>query len=135
MTITLQDACKTTNSLQDILRVERLISDLLKSIQNSIVNETENREYDGMKKINNSCCITKQSLLKNNIWSVEYYHPHAQAAHIAAALSGIKTATAFMDKLTNMIENRYIEIGKNKYHLNDTTISILIKYRDASTKK
>lgn len=123
-----------TMNLQEILRIEESISDLLETARNDIIQEIDKTEIEGVERINNFCAVIKLSKLQNNVWSPEYYIPHIQASYVAVALAGIKTASSFVKKVEDMIENRRVKIGQNVHYLNDTTVSILIKHYKGFTE-
>ena len=122
-------------SLQEILRIEQSISELLKTARNDIIKEIETTEIEGVKKINDFCCVVKLSKLRNNIWSAEYYLPRVQASYVKTALASVKTAAAFVEKVADMVENRRVKIGKNVYYLNDTTVGILMRHYKGLTEE
>ena len=56
-----------TMNLQEILRIEESISDLLETARNDIVQEIDRTEIEGVQRINDFCAVIKLSKLRNNI--------------------------------------------------------------------
>lgn len=121
-----------TNGLKTIIEAETIISNIIQSVVESIANEIETTPLPDTKPIKSNIIIVKLSQLRNtNTLSPEYYIPTHQAKIVKQYLEPSKRGTELITKLKNIIENKYIKLGKNKYTLNDTTLSIIKKYYDS----
>lgn len=120
------------NSLKTIIKTETTISNMIQSVIESIANEIETTPLPDTKPVNSNIVIVKLSQLRrNNTLSPEYYIPAYQAKIVKQYLESSKRGTELIAKLENIIENKCIKLGKNKYPLNDTTFSIVKKYYDS----
>lgn len=120
------------NGLKTIIETETTILDMIQSVVESIANEIETTPLPDTKPVNSNIVIVKLSQLKrNSTLSPEYYIPTYQAKIIKQYLEPSKRGTDLITKLKNIIESKCIKLGKNKYPLNDTTLSIVKKYYDS----
>lgn len=120
------------NSLKTIIKTEITISNMIQSVIESIANEIETTPLPDTKPVNSNIVIVKLSQLRrNSTLSPEYYIPTYQAKIVKQYLEPSKRGTDLMTKLKNIIESKCIKLGKNKYPLNDTTLSIVKKYYDS----
>lgn len=119
---------KLMNNLQDIIEQEKSVAAMIQQLKQDIINTVENMEIPGVKRISPIVAIVKFSQIKNSVWSPEYYIAEIQAKYIEQALSNITTASAFIKKLSEIIEKKQVKISGNTYAINDTTISVLKKY-------
>ena len=85
---------------------------------------------DGLKvlRISPIVAIVKFSQIQNSVWNAEYYIAEVQAKYIEQVLANTTTASAFIKKLSEIIEKKQVRINGNTYAINDTTISVLKKY-------
>ena len=120
------------NSLKTIIETETTILDMIQSVIESIANEIENTPLPDTKPMNQNVVIVKLSQLRrNSTLSPEYYIPAYQAKIVKQYLEPSKRGTDLITKLKNTIENKCIKLGKNKYPLNDITLSVIKKYYDS----
>ena len=120
------------NGLKTIIETETTILDMIQSVVKSIANEIETTPLPDTKPVNSNIVIVKLSQLRrNSTLSPEYYIPAYQAKIVKQYLEPSKRGTDLITKLKSIIENKCIKFGKNKYLLNDTTLSIIKKYYDS----
>ena len=116
------------NSLHDIIEQEKAVEIMIQQLKKDIVNAVGNTPIPGVERISPIVAIVKFSQLQNNVWTAEYYIAEIQAKYIEQTLDGIKTASAFVKKLSEIREKKQVRINGNNYAINDTTIRVLEKY-------
>lgn len=117
------------NDIKTIIETETVISDMIQSVVKNIANEIEITPLPDTKPVNSNIIIVKLSQLRhNNTLSPEYYIPAYQAKIVKQYLEPSKRGTDLITKLENIIENKCVKLGKNKYPLNNTTLSVIKKY-------
>lgn len=117
------------NDIKTIIETETIISDMIQSVVKNIANEIEITPLPDTKPVNSNIVIVKLSQLRrNNTLSPEYYIPAYQAKIVKQYLEPSKRGTDLITKLENIIENKCVKLGKNKYPLNNTTLSVIKKY-------
>ena len=99
--------------INKIIEQEEKIKETINKLKKEIYSHVQESEFPNVKKISSNICIVKFSELVNNIWSPEYYIPTTQAKYIEQALDKITTGTAFIKKVTEMVEQKGVKIN---YH-------------------
>lgn len=115
-------------NLQDIIEQEKAVAIMIQQLKQDIINTVENTPIPGVKRISPIVAIVKFSQIQNSVWNAEYYIAEVQAKYIEQALANTTTASAFIKKLSEIIEKKQVRINGNTYAINDTTISVLKKY-------
>lgn len=92
----------------------------------------EQRPLEGVSHIAPNIITLKASSIQHNVWSPEYYIQEAQARNVEQALFSITTASSFVNKVREIITQRCVKIGANRFPLNDNTVRVLREYLEES---
>ena len=114
--------------INDIIKQEEKIKETINKLKEEIFSHVQGSEFPNVKKISSNIVIVKASNLVNNIWSPEFYIPAIQAEYIEKALSTITTGTAFIKRVTEMVEQKGVKINYRFHPFHPVVIEILKKY-------
>ena len=114
--------------INEIIEQEEEIKKTIDKLKAEIFSHVQKSEFPNVKKISSNIVIVKSSNLVNNIWSPEYYIPATQAKYIEQALDKITTGTAFIKKVTEMVEQKGVKINYHFHPFHPVVIEILKKY-------
>ena len=115
-------------SIQEILEVEKSISDMLSDLLQKISKATSDTAMDGVKTISSNTAAVKVSSLNSGILCPYYYLQSAQAEIVERNLRAAKTASEFVQKMKNMVETEKVKLSSETVRLNPTTIQVLKNY-------
>lgn len=114
--------------IDEIIKQEEKIKETIDKLKKEIFSHVQKSDFPDVKKISSNISIVKFSELVNNIWSPEYYIPATQAKYIEQALSTITTGTAFIKKVTEMVERKGVKINCYFHPFHPVVIEVLKKY-------
>lgn len=114
--------------INEIIEQEEKIKETIDKLKEEIFSHVQKSEFPNIKKLSSNIVIVKSSNLVNNIWSPEYYIPATQAKYIEQALDRITTGTAFIKKVTEMVEQKGVKINYHFHPFHPVVIKILKKY-------
>ena len=114
--------------IDEIIKQEEKIKETIDKLKKEIFLHVQKSDFPNVKVISSNISIVKFSELANNIWSPEYYIPTTQAKYIEQALSTITTGTAFIKKVTEMVEQKGVKINYHFHPFHPVIIEILKKY-------
>ena len=117
-------------SLKDIVAIEKSVSDMLSELTTQIAKTTIETPMDGVKIISNNTASVNVMSLDHSILCPSYYLQSAQANMVERKLREAKTATEFISKIQNMIDDRKARVNGENIRLNPKTIEILRSYLD-----
>lgn len=119
-------------TIKEVLEVEKSVAQMVQDLKKKIAQAVEQRPLEGVNHIAPNIITLKASSIQHNVWSPEYYIQEAQARNVEQALSSITTASAFVNKVRDIIDQRCVKIGANRFPLNDNTIVVLQEYLEES---
>lgn len=119
-------------SFSKLLKIEQKMKQTLTTERKSIEETIKTTPIPDIKQINETCCIVSLGAIKNKPWGPENYNANTQATYVSDALSAMQTATSFASKINQMITEKSVTKGKTKNSLNETTISILEKWKNTN---
>ena len=114
--------------INEIIEQEKKIKETIDKLKEEIFSHVQKSDFPNVKKISSNIVVVNSSNLVNNIWSPEYYIPATQAKYIEQALSTITTGTAFIKKVTEMVEQKGVKINYHFHPFHPVVIEILKKY-------
>ncbi len=113
--------------IEDIIKQEKEIKETINKLKEEIYLHVQKSNIPNVKKISSNICVVNFSELVTNIWSPEYYIPAIQAKYIEQVLDTITTGTAFINKITEMINRKGVTIKSKFYPFHPVVIEILKK--------
>ena len=114
--------------INEIIEQEEKIKKTIDKLKAEIFSHVQKSDFPNVEKLSSNIVIVKSSNLVNNIWSPEYYIPATQAKYIEQALSTITTGTAFIKKVTEMVEQKGVKINYHFHPFHPVVIEVLKKY-------
>ena len=114
--------------MKTIIKQEEKIKETINKLKEEIFSHVQKSEFPNIKKLSSNIVIVKSSNLVNNNWSPEFYIPAIQAKYIEQALDTITTGTAFIKKVTEMVERKGVTIKSNFHPFHPVVIEVLKKY-------
>lgn len=113
------------NKLSEAIGMEKAISALINDLKQEVSSAVSDIKQDGVKQISSNIVSVSFSNLDHNMLCPSYYIQTAQATVVEQKLSGVSTATDFIKRLNDMIENKRVKINGNTTMLNQATIQVL----------
>lgn len=114
--------------LTEISRVEKKIAQMLGELKDQIQQEVRDNPLEGVKPLARNMVEVSFSNLQRNVWSPDFYIQDIQANIVAKSFNGVSSATSFLKKLREIVENKSVKIGSTRYQLNNNTLTVLEKY-------
>jgi len=114
--------------LTEISRVEKKIAQMLGELKDQIQQEVRDNPLEGVKPLARNMVEVSFSNLQRNVWSPDFYIQDIQADIVAKSFNGVSSATSFLKKLREIVENKSVKIGSTRYQLNNNTLTVLEKY-------
>lgn len=115
-------------TLKEIVALEQSVSDMLSELTSQIAKTTSETPMDGVKIVTKNIASVNISSLNCNILCPSYYLQSAQADMVERKLREAKTATEFISKIQNMIDDQKVKVSGEQIRLNPKTIDILKSY-------
>jgi len=112
-------------TLKEVLEMEKSVAQMVQDLKGRIAQAVTDSPLEGVNHISKNIILVNSSSLQHNIWSPDYYVQDAQARYVEQSLSSITTASAFVNKVYDIIEKRSVRINGSTYALNDNTIAVL----------
>ena len=122
------------NEIQEALKQEKLLNELLQRIRKAISEELMMaEEMPGVKTVPAPfpCVVVRRSALSQSnglILSAEYYSPISQARIVDKKLVSSTSVEDLIARVMEMIETKQVKIGTEQHPLNPQTIKILHRF-------
>lgn len=117
-------------SITEILALEKSVSDMLGELTAQIAKTTSETPMDGVKIVASNIASVNVTSLDHGILCPSYYLQSAQADMVDRKLREAKTATEFISKIHNMIDEKKVKVNGEQIRLNPKTIEVLRSYLD-----
>ena len=107
---------------------------LLSQLKTEIIDAVkEAKPLPGVKPIGDgklNCAVVRLNALRENSFnlSAEYYLPSSQADAVKTRISGAKTVTELIARVTDIVETKSVKANGTTLQLNNSTIEALKKY-------
>lgn len=115
-------------TLHDIVTMEQKVAEMLSDLVSRLASDTREAKVDGVRKMGKNAVVVSVSRLDMGILDPSYYIQEKQSDIVEQKLRTAKTATDFMDRLREMVDNKCVKVGNEKVRLNPKTIEILTSY-------
>ena len=115
-------------TLKDIINAENQVAQMISELVSKVAADTREAKIDGVQQVSNNAVIVNFSRLDAWIVDPAYYIQAKQADVVEQKLRTAKTATEFMNKLREMVDQKCVKLGRDKVRLNPTTLDILNTY-------
>ena len=119
---------KNMKTIQEIISMEKSISDMLNDLIEQIAKATDETPMDNVKIVSKNIASVNIASLDSGILCPYYYIQSAQADAVKRKLREAKTATEFVSKMRAMINDKKVKIGSDIIRLNPKTIYVINKY-------
>lgn len=115
-------------NINEIIAMEKSIADMLSELTSQIAKTTSETPMDGVKIVATNIASVNVMSLDRGILCPSYYLQSAQADMVERKLREAKTATEFIGKIQNMIDEKKIKVNGEQIRLNTKTIEVLQSY-------
>lgn len=117
-------------TLKEIVALEKSVSDMLSELTSQIAKTTSETSMDGVKIVAKNIASVNITSLDHGILCPSYYIQASQADMVERKLREAKTATEFIGKIQNMIDEQKVKVNGEQIRLNPKTIEVLKSYLD-----
>lgn len=117
-------------TLKEIIALEKSVSEMLNELTSKIAKDTSETAMDGVKIVSKNIASVNIMSLDAGILCPSYYIQSSQAEMVERKLSEAKTATEFISKIKNMIDDKKVKVNGEQIRLNLKTVEILQSYLD-----
>jgi hypothetical protein len=121
---------KKMKTLQEIVALEKSVSDMLSELTSQIAKTTSETPMDGVKIVAKNIASVNVMSLDHEILCPSYYLQSAQAEMVERKLRETKTATEFINKIKTMVDEQKVKVSGETIRLNPRTIEVLQSYLD-----
>ena len=115
-------------TLKEIVALEKSVSDMLSELTSQIAKTASETSMDGVKIVTKNIASVNITSLNGNILCPSYYIQSIQADMVERKLRETKTATEFIGKIKNMIDEQKVKVNGEQIRLNPKTIEVLKSY-------
>jgi aromatic ring-opening dioxygenase LigB subunit len=115
-------------TLKEIVALEKSVSDMLSELTSQIAKTTSETPMDGVKIVAHNVASVNIMSLDHGILCPSYYLQSAQADMVERKLREAKTATEFISKIQNMIDEKKVKVNGGQIRLNPKTVEVLQSY-------